>query len=955
MNKVYILFCFLLSGISVYAQTFSISGQVTDKAGVGLPGATIQVLQPKDSSLIKVETSEVNGSFKIENLKSGQYLIKISFISYADFYTPKQITNASLQLGVIKLTDNASTLNTANVVETVVPVQLKGDTMQFNADAFKTSKDATAEDLVTKMPGVSVENGTVKAQGEDVKRVTVDGRPFFGDDPNAVLKNIPAEMIDKIQLLNQRSDQGQFTGFDDGNTTKTMNIVTKQQFRNGVFGRVYAGYGTDDRYKAGFALNFFKDKRRLTVLVNSNNINEQNFSQEDLLGVMSTAGGGGNGGRGGMGGGMPRGGFGGMGGGGGRPTGTQGGDANSFLVDQKNGISTTNSLGINYSNKFGKVDFSGSYFLNGTDNITKSETFRTYFAQEQNSLTYNDTSKNTSNNVNHRINLKFDYKIDSLNSILIQPRFSLQQNNGTSLTKGVNVFQSNPVSATLNDYESDLTGINTSLPILYRHSFIKKGRTFSANLTPGYNQNKGNSNLYAFTDYYSDTLSVDTLNQLSNLNAQGKVFSTNLTYTEPVNKTGQLFITYNNNYNNNTSDKQTYNYSYGEQTYSSFDTALSNKFNSVYFANSGGLSYLYTKTKWNLTAGLTYQNAQLKNEQVFPVNDNLNKSFNSFLPNALLQYKFSMTKNLRVNYRSANNAPTVSQLQNVVNNSNPLQLTSGNPNLKQDWQNIVTMRYSSVDIMKGTSFFSFLMLNKTDNYIANSTYFASKDTLIAPGVTLNAGSQITAPVNLDGYYNARLFGSYSFVVKKIKSNLTVNANAGYNRTPGQINFVINYANTTTAGLGLTLGSNISEKIDFTLSSNVLYNNITNTNQQDANNKYGNLNSRLRLQYQIWKGLVIQTDLNHQYYKGYTTSLDQNFLLWNAAIGYKFLKDQVGELRLSVFDILNQNNSLTRNTTETYYEDVRTNVLTQYFMLTFTYNLKFFKAAPEKTGGFPGRQ
>ena len=952
MNKFYFLFCFLFSVVLVNGQNLSISGQVTDKAGVGLPGAAIQVLQPNDSALIKVETSESNGNFKVENLNSGQYLLKISFISYADYFTLKQITNASLQLGVIKLIDKVSTLNTATVVETVVPVQLKGDTMQYNADAFKTSKDATAEDLVTKMPGISVENGTVKAQGEDVKRITVDGRPFFGDDPTAVLKNIPAEMIDKIQLLNQKSDQGQFTGFDDGNTSKTMNIITKQQFRNGVFGRAYAGYGTDDRYKAGFALNFFKDKRRMTILVNSNNINDQNFSQEDLLGVMSTSGGGGA--RGGMGGGMTRGGMGGMGGGG-RPMGTQGGDANSFLVDQKNGVSTTNSLGINYSNKFGSVDFSGSYFLNGTDNITKSETFRTYFTQRQNSLTYNDTSKNTGNNVNHRINLKFDIKIDSLNSILIQPRFSLQSNNGRSFTKGENVFQANPISATINDYESNLQGINTSLPILYRHSFMKKGRTFSANLTPGYNQNKGNSNLYAFTDYYRDTLSVDTLNQLANLNSQGKVFSSNLTYTEPINKTGQLLITYNNNFNNNTSDKQTYNYSYGEQTYSAFDTSLSNKFNSVYFANSGGLSYLYTKTKWNLTAGITYQNAQLKNEQVFPVNDNLNKTFNSFLPNALLHYKFSMAKNLRVNYRSANNAPTVTQLQNVINNSNPLQLSSGNPNLKQDWQNIITTRYSSVDILKGTSFFAFLLLNKTDNYIASSTYFASADTLIAPGVLLNAGSQITAPVNIDGYYNARFFSSYSFVVKKIKSNLTVNANAGYNRTPGQINLVVNYANTTSAGLGLTLGSNISEKIDFTLSSNVLYNNITNTNQQDANNQYGNLNSRLRLQYQIWKGLVIQTDLNHQYYKGYTTSLDQNFLLWNAAIGYKFLKDQVGELRLSVFDILNQNNSLTRNTTETYYEDVRTNVLTQYFMLTFTYNLKFFKAVPEKKDGFSGRK
>ncbi|MBL7927022.1 MAG: outer membrane beta-barrel protein [Bacteroidia bacterium] len=925
----------IIAGTPFFALgQYTISGKITDTKNEPLPGAAIALLNPNDSSVTTGTVTNLDGDFKIEKIKSQLYLIKVSYLGFGDFYK-KQFINADLNLGNITLSDKAALLKDAQVVGDVLPAKLIGDTMQFNADAYKVNKDANAEDLVTKMPGVTIEDGKVKTQGEELKRVIVDGKPFFGDDPNAVLKNIPAEMIDKIQMFDQKSDQAQFTGFDDGNNTKTMNIITKQQFRNGIFGRVYGSYGTDDRYKGGLALNFFKEKRRFTILMSSNNINEQNFSSEDLAGVMSGSGGGGPR----MGGGMrPP-----MGMGGGRPTGTMGQDASSFFVDQKKGLTQTHSIGLNYSNTFGKVEISGSYFFNYADNVVKSNTQRTYFTNENNPLLYNEVSNKNIINSNHRANLKIEYKIDSANSITVQPRITFQLNDQDAVTVGKNESGNILISNTNNKTSASVDASNFTMPVLYKHAFDKKGRTISFNLTPGFNSNKGNSNLYSYNVYALDSLSTDSINQLTNSDAQGKVFSGNVTYTEPVGKKGQLLFTYNNNYNLNNSDKKTYNYQTVSDSYTDLDATLSNVFESRYMANNGGISYMYTQTKWNATAGLSYQVATLKNEQTFPQSDNLNKTFYSLLPNAQFQYKFTTSKNMRVNYRSSNNAPSVTQLQNVVNNSNPLQLTAGNPNLSQDWQNNVNIRYSSVNTLKSTNLFAVLNLTKTEDYIANTTYFALTDTQVA-GVNMPAGSQLTVPQNLNGYYNVRMFSNYGFPFKAIKSNLNINANANLNRTPGQINFVNNYAYTTSVGTGFSINSNISPKIDFSVGSYFSYNNITNTQQSQANNEYLNLNTRLRMQFTIWKGLVLQSDVTNQHYAGLADNLNQDFILWNAGIGYKFLKNDAAELRLTVFDILNQNNSFNRNTTETYFEDVTTNVLTQYFMINFTYNIKYFKNA-----------
>ncbi len=933
----------IFSSSHLQAQSIFIAGKIIDKLATPLTGATVKVLN-KDSVFIKGSATDERGFFRIVDLKSGTIIIKITYLGFEDLFLNKQLADKPLFLGPIVLKENSKTLKGATVSAQVKMAEIKGDTTQYNAGAFKTNPDATTEDLVKKMPGITTEDGKLKSQGEEIKTVLVDGKPFFGDDPSAVLKNLPAEVVDKIQVFDRKSDQSQLTGFDDGNTSKSINIITKAQFRNGTFGKIYSGYGYQNKYKAGESVNFFKDKRRITILTNANNINEQNFSAEDLVGVMSTSSGGNQ--RPGSQSGSSS--SGGSNRGGGRQSGGQGNDANNFLVDQKNGISTTNAFGINYSNGWKKLDISGSYFLNYTENNSVSNLFRQFVSNETKGLNYLEKSTSITYNTNHRMNLKFDWKINSKNSLIFQPKISYQYNAGNSDINGLNKLLNTSLSSLSNIYKTHLGGSNISAPILYKHSFAKKGRSLSVNFNPGYNNNNGNSQLNYFTTKYSDTISSkDTISQTANLVKDGFVVLSNVSYSEPINAKSQVLLTYSTNFNASDSKKNTFNIStpiYSEV----LDTSLSNTFNTKYFSQSLGTSYRYQIDKWNFNGGLAFQLAQLKNSQHFPPKAPLEKTFYSVLPNASFQYKFTLQKNLRISYNSSNNAPSADQLQNVINNKNPILLTTGNPYLKQDWQNNINFRYTAVDTKKNTAFFALLGGSLTKNYIVNSTFIASYDTLIAPTILLSKGSQISKPINIDGYYNLRSFVNYSFPINKLKLKINLNAGGSVNRTPALINEKINYADNSNVNAGVAITSNISTLWDFTLSSNTSYSLITNSLQTSLNSSYINQNTRFKIQANPWKGLVIVTDLSHQYYNGLSASYNQNFMLWSAAIGYKFLKEKQADLRLSVYDILKQNNSISRTTSETYYQDVQTNILQRYFMLTFTYNLKFFKDA-KKSG------
>ncbi len=915
----------LLSFASANAQ--SVIGNLQDASDSSpIKNATIKLISKAPGSSDFSAISNSKGTFMIFNVPAGKYNLTVTSIGYDDINKIVTIGNNAKDLGVIRAVKNAKTLKTVVVKDEAPAVKEKNDTMEFGAARYKVNPDATGEDLIRKMPGITVDkkSGAVTAMGETVQKVTVDGRDFFGNDATATLRNLPADVIDKIQVFDKLSDQAQLTGFDDGNTTKAINIVTKVNMRNGSFGRVYAGYGTDGRYSAGGNVSFFNGDRRISLIGLANNINQQNFASQDLLGVSGVGNRGGGGQRGGRGGN-----FGG----------------NNFTIGQQDGIAATNSFGINYSDAWSKkIDVTGSYFFNN------SNTSNNQFINQQNIITsdssnyYNENTYSDASNYNNRVNFRLTYQLDSSTRILATSYLNFQANNSQNDVNGINyvdkAFQ-NQISETENGLKSDLHGNNLNNQILISHAFKKRGRSLSLGLFNSSSDKLGNNFLNAINNYFIPSSSIDSVDQYSNQKTHNNQYAVNLVYTEPLGKKTLMQLNYKPSFQKNTADQETSNFDDATSKYSLLDSSLSNKFNNTYNTQTAGITFRHGDRNNFISAGISYQYSDLKSDQVYPQASHIDRVYNNILGNAFARFKFDSKSNLRVIFRSNVTAPSVTQLQNVINNSNQFFYSTGNPDLQQQYNNSLILRYNYTNTPKAKSFFANVFLQTIGNYIANATYTATKDSALTNSVILYKGSQISKPINLNGYFNARSFFTYAMPVKFLKSNLNWNGGISYSNSPGLLNNVENVSKTVNYNIGTVLSSNISEYVDFTLSYSANINTVKNTIQPSLNNNYFMQAAEFSANLLTKKGTFFNTDLTNEYYNGLTTADNTNYWLWNVAIGQKVFKKQAGEIRLSVFDLLKQNRSISRNVTSSYIQDVNNQVLQQYFMLTFTYKLKNF--------------
>lgn len=915
------------------SQDIVLKGKLADKdSKQPIEGATVTLIAQKDSLNPKTVLTDAKGNFEIKGLSVDKYRLITSIIGY-DIITQNINIQASNKTPLqFNLSRMAKDLESVVVVSKKPIVVQRGDTLEFNASELKVNPDANAEDMIKKLPGVTIDkNGNVTAAGEQVKKVTVDGRDFFGDDATAALRNLPASVIDKIQVFDKLSDQAQFTGFDDGNSTKSINIVTKAGMRNGQFGRVYAGAGTEGTYNAGGNVSVFKNNLRLTFVGLTNNVNQQNFASEDLLGISS----GGGGGRGG----------GGRGGGGG--AGGFGGNNNNFNVGAQSGISKTNSFGLNYSDMWSKkVDVSGSYFFNNSNTSNDQTSSTENFQTSGNSQFYNENALSNTKNDNHRLNFRLNYKINDKNSLMITPNLSYQTTKAISGITGINSYNpSNLISQSISNTNIKSSGYNFNNNILFRHSFVKKGRTISFNFNTALNRKAGDTYVLNENDYYKSTGNFsDSLQQYTDLVTNGYQVSGNIAYTEPVGKKGQLQINYSPSYSKSKSDQEVYQYDYNGGKYSVFDNNLSNKFDNVITKQNVGASYRIGDRDNMFSVGLSYQYTELNSDQAYPYITSVRKNFNNILPNLMWRKKINAKNSIRIFYRANTNTPSVSQLQDVYNNTNPLFISTGNTNLKQQVGNTLAVRYQFTNTGKSKSFFANVFLTQNNNYITNATYTASQDSVLNSSVTLYKGSQLSKPVNLNGQWSLRSFLTYAIPVKFIKSNLSINGGLTYSNTPGLINKIKNTSKSYTYNTGIALASNISKYVDFNVNYSANFSNVKNSIQPLLNNKYITQSAGAQLNLLNKKGWFVQNNVSYETYSGLTSGFNQNYWLWNAGVGKKFLKDQSGELKLTVFDLLKQNQSIQRTVAETYVQDVQNQVLQQYFMLTFTYSLKNFGTA-----------
>lgn len=888
-------FFFLIA--PVFAQRFSVKGRVqnaTDKSM--MPGAIVTIQKDTEKTATNGESTDANGEFVFENIAAGPYLVKINYMGFKPVTKAVDVEDGPIDLGTLSLEEDVNMLKEVQVVGQVATAVQRGDTTQFNAGAFKTAADASAGELIQKLPGVTLEDGKVQSQGEDIQQILIDGKPYFGNDVAKALQSLPAEVIQNIQIFDKRSDKAELSGYDDNDRIKTINIVTKPNRRIGQFGKISGGYGTDYRYLAGASINMFNEDRRFTITGLSNNINSTSFSAEESNRRGRTP----------------------------------------------DGIIKTNSIGANFSDMWTpKIEASGSYTFSHQENFGVSSKFRSFVSLADSGRTYQENSQSTERDAVHQADMRISYKINDNNRILLRPNFSYRRSDDVANFLGRTENSNGPLNQTNNSSNANRNNLSFRNTLLYSHAFGKKGRTTTFRLNTGFTNNDNENYRLADNRYFREPDRNKILNQFTDFGGRGFSWEAELSYTEPWGKNGRVEIQHErgNRYDDN--DRRLFDFNEGTGQFSDLNTGLSNTFKSDYLTEETELSYQYRTDNLRIRVEGEYQRAKLHNDQVYPREIELNRTFENFLPSMRFEYKFSKTNNIEIDYRARTDAPSIGQLQNVFDISNPLYVSTGDPTLVQAYENRFRGRYRAQNPKNDHTFFANLESSFISNYIANSTLTARAPIPLTAQDTLQVGSQLSRPVNLNGYYRINSFVNYGQPLDFLKSKLSLYSYASHMRLPSEIDSLVNYTSTTNVGVGVSISSNISESVDFYVSSRSGFNTIGRSLRNSREN-YFNQNTRARLTWIIWKGLVYRTDLSHRINKGLSAGYNTNYAIWSMSIGKKVFANQRGEISLSVYDLLKQNISIRRNVTDIYVEDVQSNVLQRYFMLTFTYNLRHFR-------------
>lgn len=899
--------CLVLLSIMLFVPIVSLAQRVTIKGVVKdsldnevLPRVAVRLLTMPDSSYVTGVTGDVDGNFKIASVKQGRYIVEFSFLGYKTqcVNVLTQAGESRYNMGEILMRTNDIVLAEATVLGRAPEVVVKEDTVEFDATAYNTQPSAVVEDLLRRLPGVEVdESGKITANGKEVTKILLDGKEFFSDDPKVASKNIPVEMIQKLQVVDRKSDLSRITGVDDGEEETVINLTIKPGMKQGWFGEIQGGYGYSQanphRYQGGAMINYIRDDDQFTLILNSNNVNSMGFTD-------------------------------------------QGG--NRFRrFGGNNGIATSHSLGLNFNvgnEEIFRVGGDVMYSYNNRETRRRSER-QDFFTD---STSYSD-GLSTSNDIGQQINGRFriQWKPDSLNTFEFRPRISLNFNDARRISES-NVYAGDASRTHVNqNYNSILSNglsIETSGELIYNRMLTSKpGRSFSIHGRYNYSNTReeGNSLDRTFLYLLRDTLD---LMQQNDDYSWSNGYSARATYTEPIGDPSKgMFLTFalrsQGNFRN--ADKYTYTADdNGEYDFLNPDPDYSNSFRNMNITNSAQIGFRHVTRTLNYNVGLSFEPTTTSSQDLIKPQNNIDTyTVYNWAPFMWFTYKAGPQRSLRIFYNGRTEQPTIAQMQPVPDISNPLDIVVGNPELDPSFTHRLRLRFSDYDSESQRSIMAHLRANYTMNSIISVTDFDP-----------TTGGRTTTYENVDGIWDVNAMFMFTMPFRDKRWQLNNFTRAGVSSSAGKNNGELNRANQITAGesLALAFRSSVFET-ELRGRYNLQY--VRNTVQTGSNRTVHSYGGTYRFTLNLPFGLSIGSDISYTGNQGYTDGYNEDVWMWNAQLSYSFLTGKNATITLKGVDLLNQSNNIQRTVTGNYLEDVEYNTLGRYCMVSFSYRFNTF--------------
>ena len=923
-GKCLLMLLMILFSPMAFAQQsgVNVTGSVVEQGSdTPIEQATVRLLNVKDSAMVRGVVSARNGSFTLKNVKKGSYLLHITFIGYDPLYQPLQITGKKnpVNVGKLELSDGAIELGEAVVIGKAPEVTVRNDTVEYNADSYKVTEGSVLEDLLKKMPGVEVDSeGKITVNGKEVKKVMVDGKEFFSDDPKVASKNLPAKMIDKLQVLDKKSDMAQMTGFDDGEEETVINLTVKPGMKQGWFGNAYGGYGSKDRYEGNAMVNRFVNNDQITFMGGTNNTNNMGFS--DLASTM----------------------FSGMGGGGGRRGGFGAGS----------GITSSGNAGLNFSKEFkpDKLTLGGNTRYSHSDNDARSKSDRQNILPGDSSSYDNSEAMSRTKSDNFGVDFRLEWKPDTMTQLIFRPSFSLSHSMNDNFSDATTLDnERDTVNTNKSSNYSESNGYNLNASIDFSRKLNNKGRVFSATLSGGnsdsYSDGMNRSDIVYFNQ--TDALKNSIIDQRSRYDNKGFNYRAYVSWVEPIGHNNFIQATYSISQRKQEALKNVYNQD-ADGLYNVLDSAYNQSYRNNFISQRASLSFKSQRAKFNYTIGLNLDPSYSSSEN-FVGDTTLSKITRKVVnlsPMAQFNYMFDKRTNLRIMYNGRTSQPSMTQLQPVADISDPTNITIGNPDLNPRYTNNVFIRFQQFTPEKQRAF----MIMANGSYIIN-------DIVSYTSYNQETGVKTTTYKNVNGNYSGNVRMMLNTPLKNKKFSINSMTMASFANSNGYINEEKN----TNRNLILSERGGIdfrSSYLDLGVNGNIRYNATSNSLQKENNQNTFNYGAGGYTTIYLPLNFKIESDVNWSTNSGYGDGFKQNEVLWNASASKSFLKNNQGTLRFKIYDILQQRSNISRSVTASYIQDSEYNTLGSYFMVHFIYRFSIFKggasASDVKTPGRSGR-